>query len=34
MTPELQRAVKRYNQWFGSYKKSGELVNVESEDQI
>jgi len=28
MTPELERAVKRYNQWFGSYKKSGELVKV------
>jgi len=29
MTPELQRAVKRYHLWFGSYKRSGELVNVE-----
>ena len=29
MTPELERAVKRYNQWFGSYKKSGELVKVQ-----
>jgi hypothetical protein len=29
MTPELARAVKRYNQWFGSYKKSGELVKVQ-----
>ncbi|HET6180829.1 MAG TPA: pyridoxamine 5'-phosphate oxidase family protein [Candidatus Sulfotelmatobacter sp.] len=25
MTPELQRAVKRHTQWFGSYKASGEL---------
>src|SRR5690348_13902949 len=29
MTPELQRAVKRYRQWFGSYKQSGELVKVQ-----
>jgi hypothetical protein len=29
MTPELQRAVRRYRQWFGSYKKSGELVKVQ-----
>jgi PPOX class probable F420-dependent enzyme len=29
MTPDLQRAVKRYNQWFGSYKKSGELIKVQ-----
>lgn len=29
MTPELERAVKRYKQWFGSYKKSGELVKVQ-----
>jgi len=29
MTPELERAVKRYRQWFGSYKKSGELVKVQ-----
>jgi PPOX class probable F420-dependent enzyme len=29
MTPELERAVKRYNQWFGSYKKSGELIKVQ-----
>jgi hypothetical protein len=28
MRPELQRSIKRYNQWFGSYKKSGELVKV------
>ena len=28
MTPELERAVKRYKQWFGSYRKSGELVKV------
>src|SRR5215471_14208504 len=26
MTPELERAVKRCKQWFGSYKKSGELI--------
>jgi hypothetical protein len=29
MTPELERAVKRYKQWFGSYKKSGELIKVQ-----
>jgi len=29
MTPELQRALKRHMQWFGSYKKSGELVKVQ-----
>jgi hypothetical protein len=29
MTPELQRAVKRYKQWFGSYKKSGALIKVQ-----
>jgi len=29
MTPELARAVKRCNQWFGSYKKSGELIKVQ-----
>jgi general stress protein 26 len=29
MTPELERAVKRYNQWFGSHKKSGQLVKVQ-----
>lgn len=29
MTPDLQRAVKRYNQWFGSYRKSGELIKVQ-----
>jgi len=29
MTPELERAVKRYTQWFGSYKKSGELIKVQ-----
>src|SRR5215467_2568569 len=28
MTPELERAVKRYKQWFGSYRKSGELVKI------
>jgi hypothetical protein len=29
MTPELERAVKRYRHWFGSYKKSGELIKVQ-----
>ena len=29
MTGELERAVKRYNQWFGSYERSGELVKVQ-----
>lgn len=29
MTPELQRALKSHMQWFGSYKKSGELVKVQ-----
>ena len=29
MTPELERAVERYIQWFGSYKKSGELIKVQ-----
>ena len=29
MTPELERAVKRYRQWFGSYKRSDELVKVQ-----
>ncbi|HUK39958.1 MAG TPA: hypothetical protein VLX11_02905 [Candidatus Acidoferrales bacterium] len=29
MTPELERAVKRHKQWFGSYRKSGELVKVQ-----
>ena len=29
MTPELAGAVKSYRQWFGSYKKSGELVKVQ-----
>ena len=29
MTPELQRALKSHRQWFGSYKKSGELVKVQ-----
>lgn len=29
MTPELQRALKRHMQWFGSYKKSGELKKVQ-----
>ena len=29
MTPELERAVERYRQWFGSYKKWGELIKVQ-----
>jgi len=29
MTPELERAVKRYRQWFGSYKRSGDLIKVQ-----
>ena len=29
MTPELQRALQRHTQWFGSYKKSGELIKVQ-----
>jgi hypothetical protein len=29
VTPELQRALKRHTQWFGSYKKSGELTKVQ-----
>jgi hypothetical protein len=29
MTPELQTALKSHVQWFGSYKKSGELVKVQ-----
>ena len=29
MTPELERSIKRYRQWFGSYKKSGELIKVQ-----
>jgi hypothetical protein len=29
MTPELQRALKRHTQWFGSYKKSGDLIKVQ-----
>lgn len=29
MTPEIQRTLKRHMQWFGSYKKSGELVKVQ-----
>lgn len=28
MTPELQRALRNHMQWFGSYKKSGELKTV------
>ena len=29
VTPELQSALKRHMQWFGSYRKSGELVKVQ-----
>jgi len=29
MTPELQQALKRHTQWFGSYKKSGELKKIQ-----
>src|SRR5262249_17583447 len=29
MTLELQNALKNHMQWFGSYKKSGELVKVQ-----
>src|SRR6201993_408013 len=28
MTPELQRALRRHTQWFGSYKASGELKKI------
>jgi hypothetical protein len=29
MTTELQRALKRHTQWFGSYKASGELKKIQ-----
>jgi uncharacterized protein len=29
MTPELQRALNCHTQWFGSYKKSGELIKIQ-----
>jgi len=29
MTPELQSALKRHMQWFGSYRSSGDLVKVQ-----
>ena len=29
MTPELQRALERHTQWFGSYKASGELKKIQ-----
>ena len=29
MTAELESALKRHMQWFGSYRKSGELVKVQ-----
>ena len=29
MTRELERGGKRHKQWFGSYRKSGELVKVQ-----
>jgi hypothetical protein len=28
MTPELRHALQRHTQWFGSYKKSGELKKI------
>jgi hypothetical protein len=28
MTPELQHALQSHSQWFGSYKKSGELKKI------
>ena len=29
VTPELQRALERHTQWFGSYKASGELKKIQ-----
>jgi uncharacterized protein len=29
MTPELQHALKHHTQWFGSYKRSGELKKIQ-----
>jgi hypothetical protein len=29
LRPELQRALKRHTQWFGSYKASGELKKIQ-----
>lgn len=29
MTPELQQALRRHTQWFGSYKASGELRKIQ-----
>ena len=29
MSPELQRALNRYTQWFGSYKASGQLKKLQ-----
>jgi hypothetical protein len=29
MTPEVQNALKRHTQWFGSYKASGELKKIQ-----
>jgi hypothetical protein len=29
MTPELQNALKRHTQWFGSHKASGELKKIQ-----
>ena len=29
MNPELQRALRRHTQWFGSYKASGELKKIQ-----
>lgn len=28
MSPELQRALNRHTQWFGSYKASGQLKKL------
>lgn len=30
MTPELECALKRHTQWFGSYKASGELKKIQA----
>ena len=29
MTPDLQRALRRHTQWFGSYKASGEMKKIQ-----
>jgi len=28
ISPELQKAIRQYRQWFGSYKVSGELKKI------